>query len=215
MECSGIVTGNLAYPHSRQSPRHTAAIRSTLSTVPSDQGFGLTDTLLTLSIAGILLGMGVPALHGLVLNNRLTTEVNAFMAVLHTARSEAIKRGAAVTICKSPDGANCSEDGEWRDGWILFDDPNTNQAVDEDETVIRSQQGGQGLPALRYGGSKLSYDYVTYYPEGYARPNATFTFCDSRGSAKAKAIFINSVGRARSASKNSDNKPLDCSWSSP
>ncbi len=166
------------------------------------------------AITGVLLSMATPALHSLILNNHMTTEVNVLMAVLNSTRGEAIKRGSAVTVCTSPNGTNCSDDSEWRAGWIVFADLNGNHVMDNGETVIRAQQGWQGPLALRYGGPKESYSYLTYYPEGYARPNATFTFCDSRGPAKAKTILINTVGRPRSSTKNSENKQIDCSWAS-
>lgn len=177
-------------------------------------GASLYEALITLAIATVLVTGGV-SLRPVVLDNSLKSHAGLLFADLQLARSEAIMRRGAVTVCKSLDGTNCSDDSEWREGWIVFADLNGNNALDEGETVIRVQQGWQGQPALRYGGPKVSYDYLTYYPQGYARQSATFTFCDDRGSAKARAIIISTTGRPRTTTKNTDNKPIDCSWASP
>jgi type IV fimbrial biogenesis protein FimT len=158
------------------------------------------------------LATGTPAMMGMVQSSRITTEVNGLIAHLSLARSEAIMRGATVTICKSKDGATCSIDSEWHNGWIVFTDPNENHQVDAGESIIHTHQALHGGVALRYGGEKETYRYLTYHPPGYARPNATFTFCDRRGSSKAKAVIINTVGRPRNSEKNAENKALDCSW---
>lgn len=186
--------------------RHSASGRQ--------QGFTLPEAVTAAAIAGVLLSLATPALRSLALKNHMTTEVNVLMAVLNSTRGEAIKRGSTVTVCTSLNGTNCSDDSGWREGWIVFADLNKNHVLDDGETVIRVQQGWQGPLALRYGGPKESYSYLTYYPEGYARPNATFTFCDSRGPAKAKTILINTVGRPRTSTKDSENKQPDCSWAS-
>lgn len=203
--------------------RNPAPSRVRHPVVAVQRGFSLTEAVMSLAIVGVLTSLAVPSLRDVTRNSRMTTEVNGLMAALNTTRSEAIKRGSAVTVCKSPSGTKCSDDSEWREGWIMFTDPNENHMLDAGEIVIRVQQGWQGELALRYGGPKASYAYLTYYPEGYARPNATFTFCDNRGYAKAKAILINTVGRPRrstavlntSYAKDSENNSLVCSWVSP
>lgn len=174
-------------------------------------GYSLHDLIITSAVVGTL-ATGAPGMVGLVQNSRMTTEVNELITHLSLARSEAITRGTTVTICKSKDGVTCSNDSEWHNGWISFADPNENHQVDADESIIYTHQALHDGVALRYGGEKEAYRYLTYHPPGYARPNATFTFCDSRSSTKAKAVIINTTGRPRSSDKNAENKALDCSW---
>src|SRR3989344_7102828 len=111
----------------------------------------------------------------LLQETRMTTAVNLLIGDLNLARSEAIKRHAVVTQCKSSNGASCSQKSAWQDGWIIFTDDNKNYEVDAGEGIIRGQQSLGGNTRLRYGGEKASYTHVAYYPPGYARPNATFT----------------------------------------
>jgi type IV fimbrial biogenesis protein FimT len=178
---------------------------------PRQAGYSLHDLIVTSAVVGAL-ATGTPAMMGMVQSSRMTAEVNELMAHLSLARSEAIMRGTTVTICKSKDGVTCSNDSEWRNGWIVFTDPNENHQVDADESIVYTHQTLHGSVALRYGGEKETYRYLTYHPPGYARPNATFTFCDGHGSTKAKAVIINPAGRPRSSDKNKENKPLDCAW---
>lgn len=172
-------------------------------------GYSIFDLIITSAVAGIL-SLGAVGMNGLVQDARMTSTVNLLMGDLSLARSEAIKRGSRVAICRSNDGISCSG-STWNGGWIVFSDANENYALDEGENLIRVQQGMQESMSLRYGGEIMSYTRLAYYPEGYARPNATFTFCDSRGSAKAKAVIINTVGRPYSSTKSWENKPLECS----
>ena len=162
-----------------------------------------------------MLGVSAIGMTSTVQDARMTSGVNQLMAELNLARSEAIKRGTAVSLCRSSDGKTCTDNSEWHDGWIMFSDPNENHRLDGDEEIIRVQQDSLENMELRYGGEKASYAYLTYHPEGYARPNATFTFCDRRGSEKAKAVIINAIGRPRSSTTSSENKPLACPQAYP
>ena len=172
-------------------------------------GFTLPETLMTLAIAGLLLGLAAPALRSLSLNNRMTAAVNQLMGELNLARSESIKRNAVVAICKSSNGTTCYDEAAWHKGWIVFTDNNNNHAVDAGETVIHVQQALEGNLTLRYGETG-KYSYVRYNPTGEAWPGATFTFCDGRGADSAKAVIVYWTGRPRVSTKTSDGKALNC-----
>ncbi len=170
-------------------------------------GQSLTHLMSVLAITGIVTG-GAPAMQNLVHEHRLVTHVNQLFGDLQLARSEAIKRGAQVTLCKSTDGASCSTASDWQNGWIVFIDANGSEAVDTGETVVRVGQALSASLTLRYG---TSYRYVYYKPDGTAWPNATFTFCDPRGAANARAILVTQAGRARISDKSSNGGALTCS----
>ncbi len=85
-------------------------------------GVTLIELVVTLSIAAILLTIGVPSFQDLMRNNRSAAQVNEFLTALNLARSEAVKRGASVSVCSSTDSATCrtSSVTNWADGWILY-----------------------------------------------------------------------------------------------
>lgn len=171
-------------------------------------GFSLHDLMITLSVTSVL-GVFAIGTTGLVQETRMTAAVNLLMGNLSLARSEAIKRNTMVVLCKSNDGATCSDIVAWKSGWIVFADENNNHTVDLNEPLISVQQGLEGNMSLRYGETG-TYSYVRYNATGEAWPGATFTFCDKRGLEKAKAVIVYWTGRPRVSTKTSEGKPLRC-----
>ena len=91
------------------------------------RGFTLLELMITLTVAAILLGVGVPSFVDMVRSNRAATNINELSTAFAIARSEAIRRGANVRVCRSSDGATCG--ASWADGWIVFvDDAATDTA---------------------------------------------------------------------------------------
>ncbi len=157
-------------------------------------GFSLIELIVTLSVAAIILTIGIPGFQSIVKNNILTTELNRLVTDLHLARMEAIKRNEDVTICKKNTTAtNCNNTGSWVMGWIVFVDPNRNGVVDTGEEIIRVN------PDLETG---LTLDYsknrITYTSQGFAYGYAgSFVISDSRGSSYAKKRVVSNTGRIR------------------
>ena len=89
-------------------------------------GFTLLELMIVVAIAGIVMAIGVPSFQSITTNNRIAANTNEFITALNLARSEAVKRGAAVSVCKSANGATCTTSGDWDQGWIVImvDDPN-------------------------------------------------------------------------------------------
>ena len=75
------------------------------------RGFTLIELMVTISIAAILLAIGVPSFQAIIENNRLATQSNELITAVSLARSEAIKRGADITM--TPNG------GGYVNGWCV------------------------------------------------------------------------------------------------
>lgn len=174
---------------------------------PPSGGFTFQEMLIGLTVAGIL-AVGTVGARGIVQENRMRSELSQLLTHLGFARSEAIKRGAPVTLCTSSDGASCSASAGWRDGWILFADDDGDHGRGTDEALLRVQERLAADLTVRYGETG-GYRYLTYKPDGSAWPQATFTFCDARGAPKAKAVIVFRTGRVRTATRKSDG-PLQC-----
>jgi type IV fimbrial biogenesis protein FimT len=165
--------------------------------------------VVTLAIAGGLVTTAA-GMHGHVQEQRLVTRVNALLGDLSLARSEASRRAGPVTLCKSADGATCTPASVWQDGWIVFADANDNRRVDGGETIVRVQQALDNGVTLEFRASLGRNDDVTYEPSGFTEKNGTFTFCDNRGAAKARAVILYRTGRPRASVKNSSGRSLTC-----
>lgn len=171
------------------------------------RGFNLFELMLSLSILGTLLGLAVPSFRSLWLDSRRTVAVNAFIHSIFLARSSAITYKRTVSICRSADGATCSNGtANWELGWIVFvnNDRDEPPVVDRNERILSVQAA---LPGTRITSNRRAYSFKSYTRTVI---NGTTVFCDRRGSAHARAIIINIAGRPRVSNRDPDNRPLRC-----
>ncbi len=82
-------------------------------------GFTLYELMITIAVASIIIAFGVPGFQNFIQNSRSVTHTNDMITALNLARSEATRRGAAIDVCASTDGANCSGSTDWSTGWIV------------------------------------------------------------------------------------------------
>jgi type IV fimbrial biogenesis protein FimT len=106
-------------------------------------GVTLIELLVVITIAAILMGIGVPSYKFVTTSNRVSTEVNGLLGDMQFARSEAIKEGQSVTVCPSSNGTSClAATTTWHGGWIVFSDVNGNAAVDAPPDIVLRVQAG-------------------------------------------------------------------------
>ncbi len=163
------------------------------------QGFTLIELFITMLVALVLVGIGIPSFSSALKNSRLSKSTNDLITSLHRARSEALKRGRHVRMCA--DSGNC-DNSNWENGWIVFVDKNENGTKDADEDLI-IEQGEQNKNTIRFNGSNDQ----TFGFNGRGKPLnsniGTFTICDNRPDA-GKEVVIAFTGRA-SSNDNSTN----------
>lgn len=170
-------------------------------------GTTLIQLLTTLAIVAVLATLAAPSVSTLQLDGRRTAAVNGLLLGLFLARSESIKRGEIVSVCRSSDGRSCDDRaGDWSVGWIVFvnsdrDDPPTRASTEELIFTSGASPGGS-ITSNRRG--------YSFRPATQAVVNGTIVFCDVRGSAHARAIIISHTGRPRVAQRDTNGKPLRC-----
>jgi len=145
------------------------------------RGFTVIELLITLLLVSVLLLIGFPAMHDLVMNNRATASVNNIVSGLQFARNEAIKNSIRVKFCKSSDHKTCG--GAWRDGQIVIDS--------------NSGKIYRVFPAMS-SGDKLSWesslgkdDYVEFSSIGFCEQKGTFTYYPNGEDKYARKIIVN------------------------
>jgi type IV fimbrial biogenesis protein FimT len=172
------------------------------------RGYTLTELVFAMAIVAGLLGWAVPGLQDLRRDAERTREVNQFLHAVHYARLEAVKRNGVVSLCPSGDGEFCApRGGAWQLGWIVFVNADTDAPAvrDPGEPLLRA------FPAWSSGRLTANRSTLSFRPFGQSGVTATFTFCDARGPAAARAVIISQSGRPRVASLGPTNQPLDCS----
>lgn len=171
----------------------------------AERGFTLIELMTTVSIALILLMIGVPNFSTMIKSNTLSVEANELAMTLALARSEARSRKQTVVVCKSDDQESCSaaEEVHWEDGWITFVDDDGNQSRTDTELLLRATPSLSGSNTLR--ADPVFSDYIAFQSDGrcFGNGNTTaptdgdFRLCDDRGAAASRRIEVSPIGKAR------------------
>ncbi len=114
-----------------------------------EHGLTLVELLTTLVVMGILLIVAAPGFETAVRRTEVVEEANRLYADIQYARSEAIKRGIPVNLCRSGMAATCTEadcachtdtnDNEWQGGWLLYGSDNRDTSYDPDTGPLLRQ----------------------------------------------------------------------------
>jgi type IV fimbrial biogenesis protein FimT len=163
-------------------------------------GFSLIEFLIAVAIIGLLVLAAGPSYRDWIAAQELANHAHFLAGTLNLARSEAIKTGYRVNLCKSSDRQQCADDGSgWELGWILYVDENQDGEISAGETVIRTEgPPGNGITVR---GNRPVSDYVSYTSLGHARmlsgalQMGTFVVCKA-GQDALQVVLANS-GRAR------------------
>jgi len=170
-------------------------------------GFSLLELMAALAIAMILMSIAVPSFMEMTQNNRLATQTNDFVSSLNLARSEAVKRGNRITVCKSADNATCTAAGGWHQGWIVFVDADNDAAVDAGEELIRAHGSLDGANTLN-GITADVTNYISFVSTGFSQltngglQSGQIILCDNRGFAVGRAMILNAAGLIRNTATN-------------
>lgn len=162
------------------------------NTFVSFHGFTLVELIVTLTVAGILLGIAAPQFFNFVASNRLATQINDFSAALSTARSEALTRHTTAGVCTSNGGASCAA-GSWENGWLVFyvcPTGDTTCAVVGANVPIATHEALTGGNTLSGAASTILYDKTGVVSSG----TGTYTLCDSKYK-QERTVTIISSGR--------------------
>ena len=135
-------------------------------------GFSIIELMVVLTVAGIILALGVPSFNRQIKNSRLTTGVNELVAAMHLSRSESSKRRAPVVMCTSTtaldvDNESCDPAADWNDGWIVFADILPNGNFDNVDVIVQRQ--GPQTDGLRVIANEQIERTITYLPTGFAQ----------------------------------------------
>lgn len=170
-----------------------------------NNGFSLIELLVTLSVAGILLGVGIPSYQTFVKNSRISAALTELQAFVGLARSEAVSASQQVTLCASSDQSTCT--GSWDQGWIIFTDLDGDRTVDssDKDKLVKVYVGKKGGNKISLSGDNAGY--IQFLSRGFTTASsATFTICDeSKDLSMARGLIVSATGSSRrTIDSNSD-----------
>ena len=162
-------------------------------------GLTIVELLVALSIAGLLAALAVPAFHDWLGAYQLANHTRHLAESLTRARTEAIRRGYRVNLCKSTDRVQCADQGSWEAGFVMYVDVNHDGRIDAGEPVLGIE--GPAPPGITITANRPLDDYVSYTSVGHARmlngalQMGTFTLC--RRGQRAQHVVLANGGRVR------------------
>lgn len=127
------------------------------------RGFTLLELVVAMTIAAILLTIGIPSFKYVTTANRMSGEVNQLLGDMLFARSEAVKEGQTVSVCASTDEKTCSGSNAWNTGWIVF--PGTGNPANVN-TILRVRGNFSAGDTLQPAAGTTSA--VQFNREGFA-----------------------------------------------
>lgn len=135
------------------------------------RGFTLVELMVTVAVLGVLLAIAAPSFSDMMRNNRSQVAANELVSALNTARADAVKRGARVSLCPSADGSTCSGTS-WQTGWIVFVDTAGSDAA-ASPTIGTRLSRRTAMP----GGATATgtASFIRFSGLGFAPKSATIT----------------------------------------
>jgi type IV fimbrial biogenesis protein FimT len=189
----------------------TTHIRSAFRTA---RGFTLTEFMVTLAVAGILLSVAVPNFRSFIQNDRLSAAANDLLRSFQLARTQAIKHQANVVVCASanPTAANPTCSYGPFNGWIVFQDTNSNWQVDAGEPVLERHELLDSSITVKTDNNGIESYAATGFanPAGVKTPTRNILVCDVRGNqivggnSVERAVLIATTGRTRVSKTSAD-----------
>ena len=177
----------------------------TYVTLANNSGFTLIESMISISVMLLLGGMAFGTIT-FIRDYQTVSDINDLLTDLYFSRTEALKRNATITLCRSNDGATCIRTNDWENGWIIFTDNNRNRVVDEEDEILRTSNGLDHVGSLTLGSGY--YHYIMFASTGAAYPRNTFKVC--RPGTQPRAIILYASGRARVSRLDSGGIPLKC-----
>ncbi len=150
----------------------------------TQSGFSLIELMVAIVVLAIIISMAVPSFSTVIKNNRMTTLTNQLILDLNLARSEAVKRGATVILCRSaaPASSGCGGSSkDWTTGWIVFASQDSNTTYDNGTDII-IKRSEVSSPGMRIMANTAADTAIAFNPDGFkaSTGSSVFALCDDR-----------------------------------
>jgi Tfp pilus assembly protein FimT len=168
-----------------------------LKRVEQESGFSLIELLGCISISATLLFSVLPQLNHMLSHSMLESRVSSLYRAIKEAKSAAIKHDSEIVICSlQAQKLLCIDKADdpqiWSQGWIVFEDENSNKLFDNKDRLIQVDRYNEKQCELLWnrGG------HLSYHSFGVLKGARAGSFKISCGKLQTHLV-INWIGRIR------------------
>ncbi|MGE0098543.1 MAG: GspH/FimT family pseudopilin [Hydrogenophaga sp.] len=102
------------------------------------RGFTLVEILVALGLFAVIVAFAAPSFANMARRHRVDAFKDSLIGTIQLARTEAIRLGEPVVLRRVEPCPEATSRGDWRCGWLMFADPNGNQALDQNESLLQT-----------------------------------------------------------------------------
>ncbi|RTR39094.1 prepilin-type N-terminal cleavage/methylation domain-containing protein [Shewanella canadensis] len=145
------------------------------------KGFTLIEVMVTIAVAAILLGIGVPSLISVYEGVRVNNNIEKINNIFLFARNQAISYGTTVNVCAFASATSCGTD--WGNGIRVY-----ITRADSSEKELRVIDNFNPNDRLKGSSSTFSFS-----PDGLSS-SATLIYCPGGKSSLSKSVSVSVSG---------------------
>ena len=160
-------------------------------------GFSILELMIAIVVGMILLTMALPNFISLLERNRINSAAEQLYVSLAEARGEALKRRNDVRICPSANSSTCRNDGDWSEGWLIFDNADGDGSPTASE-IIKAVPGTSLASGVNFGVDAGVDDFVEFGATGTTMDSGTtgaFRVCHAGSNESSREISVSLIGR--------------------
>ena len=158
-------------------------------------GFTLIELMTTLAVVLVVATLGLPAFSDTLQRARVSTASHSISATLASARSTAVMRKEAVSVCPIDAQRRCRTDGVWEDGWMVFRDTRRSGQPHSEGDILRIIDPLDERLVLR---TTAGRHRARFQPDGRSTGSTlTLSLCSAQDRRVLGRVVLNNWGRAR------------------
>ena len=160
-------------------------------------GYSLLELLMTITLAAMILTLGLPSFSALKARNAQRVEINALFHAVHLARKSSIMRKQVVSLCPTADGVSCNPGREWSGGFLVFENSDRDEPpeLDDGEILLHRHLAS---PSVKITANRRGFTLRATFLRA---TNGTLVVCDRAGRVTPRALVISYTGRPRVAER--------------
>jgi len=163
-------------------------------------GFTIIELMTAVALLAVMVVIGVPSFNSIINTNEAAANSNALLTALKVARSESTKRRQDIIVCASSNQTDCTNTNGWSDGWIVFEDADSDAVYDAGEEVIDTYNLSANFSITR---ASSGADQIQFRSTGISDSTVAqaFTVCKT-GTASGRTLTVERSGLVTGANVN-------------